>query len=207
MPALAKFMAIPPPIVPAPMTPTLPTARGLVSLGMSPTLAAARSAKKMCRWAADCWLVSTWRNNSCSLASPSSNGKVQAASTQSMQRCGASKPRRSSAARLRAAEKMAGSTPVTLSVRSRIFLSGAPSATRVRAKASARSRKLPSSTSSSITPTACASPAGNGTPLVMICSAASGPTSRGSRCVPPPPGSKPNATSGSPTRADGTATR
>ena len=46
MPALAKFIAMPPPIVPAPMMPALLIVRCAVSAGTSSTLAASRSAKK-----------------------------------------------------------------------------------------------------------------------------------------------------------------
>ena len=46
IPALAKHIAIPPPIVPAPMIAALSTRRGVTSLGRSGTLAALRSAKK-----------------------------------------------------------------------------------------------------------------------------------------------------------------
>jgi hypothetical protein len=46
MPALAKFMAMPPPMVPAPMMAALLISRCGVSAGTSATLAASRSAKK-----------------------------------------------------------------------------------------------------------------------------------------------------------------
>ena len=45
---------MPPPMVPAPMTPTLLTGSGAVSSATSGTLVVSRSAKKMWRWAADC---------------------------------------------------------------------------------------------------------------------------------------------------------
>ena len=53
MPALTKFMAMPPPMVPAPMTPTLRISRSGVSSGRSAILAAARSAKNTWRSARD----------------------------------------------------------------------------------------------------------------------------------------------------------
>ena len=43
-------------------------------------------------------------------------------------------------------------------------------------------------------------------PVVAISSAFSTPATRGSRCVPPAPGSRPSFTSGTPNFADGTAT-
>ena len=52
-PALAKFIAMPPPMVPAPMTATDLMARIGVLEGTSGTLAAARVAKKTCRNAFD----------------------------------------------------------------------------------------------------------------------------------------------------------
>ena len=50
-PALRKFIAMPPPMVPAPMTPTFLMSRGLVSSGTSGILDAARSAIN--RWRSD----------------------------------------------------------------------------------------------------------------------------------------------------------
>ena len=46
MPALANDIAMPPPIVPAPMMATRLTGRGLVPSGTPETFAASRSAKK-----------------------------------------------------------------------------------------------------------------------------------------------------------------
>ena len=48
---------------------------------------------------------------------------------------------------------------------------------------------------------------GSDRPTTIIGSAASTPTTRGSRCVPPAPGRMPSLTSGSPSFAEGTATR
>ena len=53
MPAFAKTIAMPPPIVPAPSTATRRTGSVGVSAAMSGIFAAWRSAKKMCRRAAD----------------------------------------------------------------------------------------------------------------------------------------------------------
>jgi hypothetical protein len=46
MPAERKFIEMPPPIVPAPITPTLRMSRGLVSSGRPSIFEALRSAKK-----------------------------------------------------------------------------------------------------------------------------------------------------------------
>ena len=53
MPTLAKFIEMPPPMVPAPITAARLISRGLTSLPMPGTLAASRSAKKMWRCAFD----------------------------------------------------------------------------------------------------------------------------------------------------------
>ena len=61
-PALAKFMAMPPPMVPAPITATDRTGRVGVLEGTSGILAAARVAKKTCRNALDSVLFSSSTN-------------------------------------------------------------------------------------------------------------------------------------------------
>ena len=53
MPAFAKFIAMPPPIVPQPMTAADATGRAGVPFGTSGILPAARSAKNACRCAFD----------------------------------------------------------------------------------------------------------------------------------------------------------
>ena len=50
-------------------------------------------------------------------------------------------------------------------------------------------------------------PGPTGEPLVTMSSALAAPTMRGSRWVPPAPGSRPSLTSGRPSFAEGTATR
>ena len=62
MPALAKHMAMPPPIVPAPITAARRTSRGVTPAGMSGTFCASRSAKKTWRRAFDSSLASnSWK--------------------------------------------------------------------------------------------------------------------------------------------------
>ena len=63
------------------------------------------------------------------------------------------------------------------------------------------------STIRSTRPPLSASSARIGSPVVIIRSAFSAPTARGSRCVPPAPGSRPIFTSGSPIEASGVAIR
>ena len=93
MPTLAKFIAMPPPIVPAPSTPHVSMSRIGVSLAMSGILFAARSAKNAYRWAADCGPVTSSMNSFCSTFRPSSNGRLAAASMHWMLYSGARKPR------------------------------------------------------------------------------------------------------------------
>ena len=122
---------------------------------------------------------------------------------------GALKPRKARAFFLRKSLKISGLPRAgsTLSWRSRTRCSGRPSASICWAYSTAFSSSLPSSASASTTPTARASFALIGRPLVIISSATSGPTMRGRRWVPPAPGSRPRLTSGRPTFAEGTATR
>ena len=87
-------MAMPPPMVPAPMMPTDCTGRGTVPSGRSLILAACRSAKKIWRCAADCVPVISPMNSSRSRFMPSSNGRVHAASMHWMFASGAWKPRK-----------------------------------------------------------------------------------------------------------------
>ena len=93
MPTLAKFIAMPPPIVPAPSTPHVSMSRIGVSLPMSGILFAARSAKNAYRWAADCGPVTSSTNSFCSTLMPSSNGRLAAASMHWMLYSGARNPR------------------------------------------------------------------------------------------------------------------
>ena len=93
IPTLAKFIAIPPPMVPPPKIPTLLMVRSTVSFAKSLTFAAARSAKKMCRIADDCVDCTHSVNNSRSLTIPAETLEVTAICTASIIFCGASWPR------------------------------------------------------------------------------------------------------------------
>ena len=74
------------------------------------------------------------------------------------------------------------------------------------ASATAASKMSPSAIAS-IRPSRSASAAETGAPVTIIRSAIAGPTARGRRCVPPPPGSSPSFTSGWPSFVPGAATR
>ena len=93
MPALAKFMVMPPPMVPAPITPALSNCFRSRFLSTPGIFAAARSAKKTWRIAFDSSDTTQTSNISRSRANPSSNGNSTAASTHSIQAYGARIPR------------------------------------------------------------------------------------------------------------------
>ena len=89
MPALAKVIAIPPPIVPAPITAAVPIGRVGVSRGTSGIFVASRSAKKAWIWALAWGEARHSRKSSRSRRSPSAKGSVTAARTASMHLNGA----------------------------------------------------------------------------------------------------------------------
>ncbi len=91
MPALRKFIEMPPPIVPAPITATLRMSRIGVSSGTSGTLDAARSAKNAWRSALLSGVIISAAKASRSYFMPSSNFALVACSTASTQRTGAGK--------------------------------------------------------------------------------------------------------------------
>jgi hypothetical protein len=82
MPALAKLMAMPPPMVPAPITAAFFTSRTGVSSGTSGILAVWRSAKNIWRSAFDSSPATSCAKRARSCLRPSSNGRVAAASAQ-----------------------------------------------------------------------------------------------------------------------------
>ena len=208
-PALRKFIAMPPPIVPAPITPTFLMASVGVSSAMSAIFQTCRSAKNTCRCAFDCCETSNSMKAARSRFRPSSMGSSTASRTASSARVQASKPRFFFACALRRPSKISGlpRAGASFSSRSRTFASAAPEAITALANAIAPSRSLPSSTSSSSTPQARACFAENGVPDRIASAAASGPIRRGRRCVPPAPGISPSLISGRPSFALGTATR
>ena len=204
MPALAKFMAMPPPMVPAPMTAARRTGRVGVSSGTSAILEAARSAKKAWRSALDSVVPRRARKRSRSTRSPSSNGREAAAASASTHLSGAGYPFDTAATAPRATAR----NPSALgwrTGRSRSRGSGRRVAI-VSAKAAAFSTRSPStSASKSRVPASCA--AGTVVPETIMLSAVSRPTARGRRWVPPAPGRSPSFTSGNATWAPAPATR
>ena len=91
MPAFKKFMEMPPPMVPAPMTATDAMLRLGVSSGTSAILEAALSAMKMWRRARDSGVIMRLVKISRSKTMPSSNFFLVAASTASTHLGGAGK--------------------------------------------------------------------------------------------------------------------
>ena len=79
MPALAKHMAIPPPMVPAPITAAERIGRVGVSPGTSGTFAAARSARNTCLSAFDSGELISSMKSCRSKGAPSSKGFSEAA--------------------------------------------------------------------------------------------------------------------------------
>ncbi|WP_409567826.1 hypothetical protein [Rugamonas sp. DEMB1] len=88
---MTKFIAMPPPMVPAPITAACLMARVGVSDGTSGTLLATRSAKKAWRSAFDSVVCIRPRKHSRSNLTPSSNFIVTAAATVSTHLSGAGK--------------------------------------------------------------------------------------------------------------------
>ncbi len=207
MPALAKLIAMPPPMVPKPITAARSMRRVGVSSGRPAILAAVRSAKKAWRRAFDCSEATSSRNIARSIFTPSSNGRRTAASTASTHLTGETWPRAWRATRARACSKNAsGSMPAGSSARAARSRGCVRLPTSSPAKSSTP-RKLSAATMRSISPLPSAASAPIGSPETIICSASSAPTARGSRWVPPAPGSRPILTSGSPIAAFGVATR
>ena len=210
MPTLAKFIAMPPPIVPAPSTPHVSMSRIGVSLAMSGILFAARSAKNAYRWAADWAPVTSSTNSFLSTFRPSSNGRLAAASMHWMLYSGARKPRDLLGDRRAELGEQFG---VALGLGDLVVTVADPlerqaSATAWLANATAAARRAatsPSAVTSSISPLSSASALPMWRPDVIISSAFGTPTRRGSRWVPPAPGSRPRLTSGRPNFAEATA--
>ena len=203
MPALAKHMAMPPPMVPAPITAAERIGRAGVSSGTSGTLEAARSAKNTWRRALDSGELINSMNSLRSTCTPSSNVSSDAA-TASTHLSGAGYPFATAATLLRAnCRKASGSGCAT--ARSRRMGKGRRDAARV-ANSTAPASRSPSITSSK-TPVLESIAAGTEAPETIRLSAVSRPTARGSSCVPPAPGRRPSFTSGSAICVEGVATR
>mmetsp|Transcript_25390 Transcript_25390/g.82075 ORF Transcript_25390/g.82075 Transcript_25390/m.82075 type:complete len:268 (-) Transcript_25390:304-1107(-) len=201
MPLLAKHMAIPPPIVPAPMT-----AADLIGRGLAVTPATfeiSRSAKNTCWSARACGPAASSAKSADSRARPSSKELAEtAASTASTILSGAISPLACLRTMSRAAPKKPSAPPGTSSGRREMTrdASSPASASRSASATAASSTACPSAPSmiSSAKPILAACSAPTGMPPVIILRAASHPITRGKRCVPPAPGSKPRWTSGRP---------
>ena len=207
MPALRKHMVMPPPMVPAPITATCFTSRVGVLSGTSGILLAARSPKKECCMALACGPTMMALKISSSFWMPVSMSSFVAISMASMQRWGDTRPRRALAMSARALSNRPASA-TTGAGRSRTRGIGRTAATS-SAKACAPASKSPSiSLAISCWPGTLASLSlGTEAPLVTICKAISTGSTRGRRCVPPPPGIRPMFTSGRATCTPGAITR
>mmetsp|Transcript_20579 Transcript_20579/g.64289 ORF Transcript_20579/g.64289 Transcript_20579/m.64289 type:complete len:503 (-) Transcript_20579:5-1513(-) len=200
IPLLAKHIAIPPPIVPAPMTAADSIGRGGASTPT--TFEICRSAKKTCCSARASGPAASCAKSSLSRERPASKeGASAAARTASTMSSGASSPLAALRAPSLAAPKKASTPPSTSRGRADTTREGStPSASASANPTAASATPSPSTaaTTSSARPSLAASAAPSGAPLVMILIAGAQPMRRGSRCVPPAPGSSPRWTSGSP---------
>ena len=201
-------MAIPVPMVPAPITATDATLRGLTPSGRPVTRPAARSAKNTCRRAADTGPSISCLNRRPSSAKPASMERVAPYSTASMIEIGAGYSLKAVLAVFRANWQSACRSG-SFTLRSRARGSGLPSRSAA-AEASATATAAPirsASTTLSNSGDLANRATGNGSPDNITLSAPSTPIRRGRRCVPPAPGSRPSFTSGRPIRAVASATR
>ena len=203
-PAVSAAAAMPCPMVPPPMMPTRSSLRGLTPV-RSPCCAARRSAKKA-------W-ISAARSGVCiksmkarrSCATPPAKGIASPSTMVSSARIGATCPRADFMTFRRHSSTIAASAAgASASPKRR---GPAPWFSSRRASASPAARESVPLATASISPSRRASPASIWRPEVMRSIAASVPTARGSRCVPPAPGKRPKVTSGRPIRVPGTATR
>ena len=198
---------MPPPIVPAPIIPTLLISNNSVSFGISGILATCLWAKKKYLCAADWLPLISLMNKSLSTLMPSSKGLFTAASIHWILYSGAKNPLvflsidflkfwKSSSLPLAA---------FTFSSRSLTFFSGLFSSIISFAKDIDSFKRSSLLANLSIRPFWRHCSAGRCRPEVTIFRACSTPTNLGSLCVPPAPGNKPRFTSGKPHFADLTA--
>ena len=210
MPALAKFMAMPPPMVPQPSTPhasrSCAAACRPARRGPSPLRARRRSSSAAqptaCRSPARGRARLPWRG-------PRRTAASTAASMQRMLYSGAWKPRVLRAILRRNSAKSPGFffASSIFSLRSRIFWSGRFSASTFFANATALATRSPSRDLVDQAVGERFVAADRIADRRIISSAFGTPTTRGSRWVPPAPGSRPIFTSGWPYCALGSPTR
>ena len=209
MPTLAKFIAMPPPIVPAPMIAADLISRVGVSSGTSGIFAAARSAKNR------------WRSAFDSVVATSSSKQLRARARCPRRTAASPPPRRSrrsrrrrdsratpwpSASRAAAKNAAASAARASPSVAQR----GAADASRATtrwAKASAPASEVALRRSRRSGRASALLRGDAGRRETIMSSAALHADRRGRRCVPPAPGRSPSFTSGSPSCAPGAATR
>ena len=192
MPALAKAMAMPLPMVPKPTTPAVRIGRTGARGSMPATFGASRSAKNTWRSARDSGPPSSSLNTSRSWASPAANGIASVATMHSSAACGARRPRASRRSFSAACASIAASAAGA--ARAPVGRVGCAAALRAKAMARARSSSRPATRSTMPAPAASLAPMAR--PLRMRSSASGRPARRGSRWVPPAPGMKPRVTSG-----------
>ena len=202
MPALAKHIAIPPPIVPEPIIPAFLISITLVSLGTSEIFEAALSPKKI-------WIIaSLWgcikhsRKYSPSFFSPSSKSSILiAASTHFMICPGANWPFLPLDAMAWASRRTLSSPRASIIFEFKSLTFGCSSLLSALFFMNSIDSLTTSSDIPSTIPISKAFLAGTCAPVSIIFSASDGPASLGSLWVPPPPGNKPKLTSGRPTNA------
>ena len=202
MPALAKHIAIPPPIVPDPIIPAFLISMTFVSLGTSDIFDAARSPKNM-------WIIaSLWgwsrhsRKYSPSFFKPSSKSSRFIADSTHLIICpGANCPFLVFAANAWASS-ITLSSPLASIIFSFLSLTfGWFSTLSDTSLTNAIASSTTFSDILSTMPICNALVAGTWPPESIIFRASPGPTSLGSLWVPPPPGKSPKLTSGRPTKA------
>ena len=198
-------MLMPPPMVPAPITPTVSILRKGTPSGRSAILPAARSAPNTWRSARDSAVPISSMNAARSSRNASSNGLLRLSATISTHLRGAGYGPAPVATEFRANWRNASACG-SWTLRSRRRLRGRFSATTFSARARAASTTSPSVTTS-ISAEPLKSEAGAVSPDRIMFSARSRPTARGRRWVPPAPGSSPSLTSGKAMRASARATR
>ena len=195
MPALAKFIAMPPPMVPAPMTAADLIGRFGVSSGTSGILLAARSPKKAWRSAFDSVVCTSSMNSSRSNFRPSSNflrdcgGNRLDALQRRRERAGHGFDRVARELQEGFVVRVIDLQVAHLRQRPHV---GDLAGERQRARPSGRRRSFRSNSA-----VLASFSEATGLPETIMFKAISRPTTRGRRWVPPAPGRMPSLTSGS----------
>mmetsp|Transcript_16083 Transcript_16083/g.24241 ORF Transcript_16083/g.24241 Transcript_16083/m.24241 type:complete len:234 (+) Transcript_16083:1312-2013(+) len=211
IPALAKHIDIPAPMVPPPITPTDDICGTHDPSGKAGGELTALSEKNM-YCIAGAWLPDdSSSNSSLSLIMPLSNGRVTAARAALAMFKGALNPLAALATFFSTVSSASSEySPGTVRPEMRLAFTSAPCTFSEEAKVIALATKSSSEAkgedaTSSIIPSFSASLARKERPDTINSSAFSTPMRRGRRCVPPAPGRMPRCTSGNPTDAVGDA--